>query len=175
YGDTIDTYRAVVRDAIAFANGQELGTEGDSFFVVFENASDALRCAVRAQLGLKAADWPSARATRVRMGIHSGEATQRAPDRFVGLAVHQAARVAAAANGGQTLLTESTRALVADALPDGCELDDLGLHRFKDLDRPLRLFEVVHPAFDESRPPRTLDAQIHNLPVQATPFTGRID
>ena len=83
-----------------------MGTEGDSFFVVFESAGDAVRCCVAAQRALSAHDWPGGVAVRVRMGLHSGEPT-RNEDGYIGLDVHRAARIAATAHGGQVVLSEA--------------------------------------------------------------------
>ena len=91
-----------------------MGTEGDSFFVVFESAGDAVRCCVTGQRALAGHDWPGGVAVRVRMGLHSGEPA-RHEDGYVGLDVHRAARIAAAAHGGQVVLSEATRLLAAAA------------------------------------------------------------
>ena len=90
-------------------HGQEMGTEGDSFFVVFESAADAVGCCVAAQRALAGRDWPGGVAVRVRMGLHSGEPA-RHEDGYVGMDVHRAARIAAAAHGGQVVMSEATPA-----------------------------------------------------------------
>ena len=172
YVATLEAYRGLVREAIAAHGGHELGTEGDSFFVAFESAPKAIRCAVDAQLAARLYAWPAGSRVAARMGIHTGEASPH-ENGYVGLAVHQAARVAAAANGGQILASDTTRALAAGALGSDVDMVDLGSHRLKDLDLPLRLFEVRHEEIEPGPPPRSLDARPHNLPVQATRFTGR--
>ena len=91
----LDAYRSIVRDAIARHDGRELGTEGDSFFIAFASGSESLRCAVDVQLALREHEWPHGLQFSARMGIHTGEATPY-EDGYVGLAVHRAARVAAA-------------------------------------------------------------------------------
>jgi class 3 adenylate cyclase len=73
YGEALSAQRALLRAAFSSHGGQEMGTEGDSFFVVFESAGDAVRCCVAAQRALAAHDWPGGIAVRVRMGLHSGE------------------------------------------------------------------------------------------------------
>jgi len=95
-----------LRAAFSSCGGTEMGTEGDSFFVVFESAGDAVRCCVAAQRALSAHDWPGGVAVRVRMGLHSGEPT-RNEDGYIGLDVHRAARIAATAHGGQVVLSEA--------------------------------------------------------------------
>jgi len=109
----------------------------------------------------------------VRMGLHTGE-PRSGETGYVGIDVHRAARIAAAAHGGQILLSQTTRELVADELPEGVSLNDLGEHRLKDLAHPHRLFQVVAahlPA--DFPPPGSLDAHPHNLPIQLTSFIGR--
>src|ERR1700689_3067258 len=99
YGETLSIQRALMRAAISTTGGQEVGTEGDSFFVVFSSAGDAVACCVAAQRALGGHDWPGGVAVRVRMGLHSGEPAVQ-EDRYVGLGVHRARRSAAAAHGG---------------------------------------------------------------------------
>ncbi len=88
--------------------------------------------------------------------------------------VHRAARICAAGHGGQILLSQTTRDLVADVLPQGASLRDLGEHRLKDLAQPHRLFQVVAADLPADFPPlRSLDTHPHNLPIQLTSFVGR--
>src|SRR5580693_8062370 len=105
YGEALFAQRALMRTAISACRGVEVGTEGDSFFVVFESADDALRCCLAAQRALAGHDWPGGVAVRVRMGLHSGEPAVQEDD-YVGMDVHRAARIAAAAHGGQAVLSE---------------------------------------------------------------------
>ena len=95
-----------------------------------------------AQRGLAAHDWPPGRPVRVRMGLHTGEGVLGG-DNYVGLDVNRAARIAAAAHGGQVIVSDATRALVGHALPEGAALRDLGEHRLKDIARPERLHDLV--------------------------------
>src|SRR5215469_7594965 len=133
YADALSAQRVLLRAAFADCGGQEMGTEGDSFFVVFGSAADAVRCCVAAQRALYGHDWPGGIPVRVRMGLHSGEPV-RYEDGYVGLDVHRAARIAAVAHGGQVVLSEATRQLAGAQLPAGVSLRDLGLHRLKDID-----------------------------------------
>ena len=94
----------------------EQGTEGDSFFVVFASARSAVAAAVAAQRALATEGWPDDAAVRVRMGLHTGEAATSGGS-LVGLDLNRAARIAAAANGGQILVSDATRALVGASLP----------------------------------------------------------
>ncbi len=151
----------------------EQGTEGDSFFVIFPSARSALAAAVAAQRALAAESWPDEMKVLVRMGLHSGEASV-AGGSAVGLDINRASRIAAAAHGGQILVSDATRALVASALPDGVALRELGEYRLRDLQSPERLIQAtVEGLPDTFPPPRTLDVRPNNLPVQLTSFIGR--
>ena len=135
-------HRAIVREAIAAHRGTEIGTEGDSFFVVFPGPREALAAAVDAQRGLAGEGWPEGAEIRVRMGIHVGIGELDADGSYVGHDVHRAARVEAAAHGGQVLLSEAARDAVAGTLPAGVATRSLGPHRLKDL-RPEQLTQLV--------------------------------
>lgn len=142
YADVLADHHRSLSNAFAQHGGRVVDTQGDAFFVAFPRARDAVEAAVAAQRALAAQKWPDAIELRVRMGIHTGEPTA-GTDRYVGLGVHQAARISAIAHGGQVLLSTATRELVKDELPKGVGLRDLGEHRLKDLDRPERVFQLV--------------------------------
>ena len=125
-----------------------------------------------AQRALAGYDWPGGVAVRVRMGLHSGEPA-RHEDGYVGLDVHRAARIAAAAHGGQVVLSEATRLLAESRLPAGVSVRDLGWHRLKDIEVPERICQLVVPGLPERFPPlKSLGAQT-SLPVPLTPLVGR--
>ena len=169
----LERHRALIRDAIARHGGAEQGTEGDSFFVVFDATARAVAAAVDAQRALAAEAWPEGVAIRVRAGIHAGIGELDADGSYVGHDVHRAARVASAASGGQVLLSEAAADAVAGALPAGVTLRSLGAHRLKDL-RPERIDQLVIEGLPADFPPiRSLDARPNNLPVQLTAFVGR--
>jgi predicted ATPase/class 3 adenylate cyclase len=175
YGEALPAQRAIMRAAITSCGGREMGTEGDSFFVVFSSAGDAVRCCLDAQRALAARDWPGGVAVRVRMGLHAGEPA-RHEDGYIGLDVHRAARVAAVGYGGQVLLSEAAAALVRDGLPPGASLQDLGVHRLQDLGRPERIFQLQAAGLPAQFPPlRSLGnpALPNNLPAQLATFIGR--
>ena len=157
----------LMREAIAAAGGRVIRTAGDSSFSAFPRVHDAVTCARRVQLALKAGRWPDGEAPRVRMGIHSGTPTPSDGD-FVGMDVHRAARVMAAAAGGQVLLTEPAR----QALGSAAEVRDLGHHRLKDLPMPEHLFQLIAPGLESEFPPlRSLNRS--NLPTPVSPLVGR--
>jgi predicted ATPase/class 3 adenylate cyclase len=173
YGAVQDRHDAILRSAIAIGDGRELSTEGDSVFAVFATPTGALRAATAAQRDLAAGPWPQGAAIRVRMGLHTGDGILGGAN-YLGLDVNRTARIAAAAHGGQILLSDATRGLVERDLPTGISLRDLGQHRLRDLLHPERLHEVVIDGLEEEfPPPRTLDARPNNLPAQLTRFIGR--
>jgi predicted ATPase/class 3 adenylate cyclase len=172
YGETLSAQRALIRAAIRATGGQEVGTEGDSFFVVFSSAGDAVQCCLAAQRALAGYDWPGGAPVRVRMGLHSGEPAVQEDD-YVGMDVHRAARIAAAAHGGQVVLSEATRLLVESRLAADVSVKDLGFHRLKDIEAPERIYQLVAAGLPDGFPPlKSLGAQ-SRLPVPLTPLVGR--
>jgi hypothetical protein len=159
-----------------------MGTEGDSFFVVFESAGDAVQCCAAAQRAFSAHDWPGGVAVRVRMGLYSGEPS-RHEDGYIGLDVHLAARIAATAHGGQVVLSEATRLLVASRLPRDPSLRDLGVHRLKDIEEPEQLYQLVAAGLQERFPPLKslsppapmvgISGGVRGFPALLTSFVGR--
>ncbi len=172
YAEVLSDQRVLLRAAFERAGGHELGTEGDSFFVVFSRAIDALNAVVDAQRALATHPWPEGAAVRVRMGLHTGEPARQA-DGYVGLDVHRAARIAASAHGGQVVLSSSTREVVGAELAGVVDFRDLGWHRLKDLPQSERIFQLLAPGLDVDFPPlKSLGAR-SNLPMPPTPLVGR--
>ena len=175
YPDVLLAHHAIQRQALAANDGHELRTEGDSFFIVFGSALEACAGAAAVQKRLQEHAWPDGGRVRVRIGLHTGEATL-VGNEYLGLDVHRAARVAAAGHGGQILISETTRVLVDQALPPGLTLKDLGVHRLKDMARPERLFQLTVEGLPADFPPlKTLESTPNNLPTQLTSFIGRDD
>jgi len=172
YGEALAAQRAIIRAAISASRGHEMGTEGDSFFVVFRSAADAVGCCVAAQCALAGQAWPGGVTVRARMGLHTGEPV-RHQDGYVGMDVHRAARIAAAAHGGQVVLSDATRLLVQSRLPAGVSVRDLGLHRLKDLQVPERIYQLAVPGLAEQFPPLKSLGAATSLPVPATALVGR--
>jgi predicted ATPase/class 3 adenylate cyclase len=173
YGEVRDAHAAILRRAIRDGHGVEVSTEGDSFFAAFASPAAAVQAAVAAQRGLAGHRWPPGFPVRVRMGLHTGEGALGG-DNYSGIDVNRAARVAGAASGGQVIVSDPTRVLVEHDLPDGVSLRDLGTHRLKDLNLPMRLHDLVVAGLPADFPaPRTLDARPGNLPAPLTSFVGR--
>lgn len=168
----LEQHNAIIRHAVARHAGYEVKTEGDAFFVTFADAAQAVEACLEAQLELAAHPWPPGAPIRVRMGLHTGTAHLVDGD-YVGLVVHEAARIAATGHGGQTIVSEATR---LSAGLDPRRVRDLGRHALKDFPEPQRLHQLVDPRLPSSFPAlRTLTAAVHNLPTAPTALVGRTE
>ena len=167
YERSLAQHAEILKSAFDDHRGQLVDTQGDSFFVAFPAARDAVAAAVSGQRRLEAHEWPDGAMLKVRMGLHSGE-PKASGERYVGIGVHRASRIGGAAHGRQVLLSSSTRELVEDDLPEGVTLRDLGSYRLKDIDRPERISQVMAEGLQSEFPPlRGAD------PIAAHPILGR--
>jgi class 3 adenylate cyclase len=141
YGDVLGDQRRILREATQAEGGQEIDTQGDAFFFSFARARDAVAAAVAAQRALAAHEWPDKADVRVRMGLHTGEPSV-GDEGYLGLDVVRAARICSAGHGGQILVSETTRALLGNNLPDGVSVRDLGRQELKDV-QDERIFELT--------------------------------
>ncbi|MGY1602367.1 FxSxx-COOH system tetratricopeptide repeat protein [Geodermatophilus sp. SYSU D00815] len=184
YATVLADHQRLLRAAVAEHGGHEVDTQGDSFFVAFPTTGQAVAAAARAQRALAAHRWPDGLRVRLRMGLHTGEAGVVAHG-YVGLAVHHAARIAAAASGGQVLLSQAAAALVGDELPAGLALRSLGEHRLKDFPQPAPLYQLdiaglptrfpplrTGPA-DDHAAPASVPRRVWKAPARNPHFTGR--
>ena len=164
---------AIGRAAVEGHRGVIVKMSGDGIHAVFDDPLDAVLAVLRLQELLADPAATNGLALRVRCGLHAGPAERRANDYF-GRAVNRAARIANAAHGGQVLLSQTVAALVANRLPAGVTLRDLGSVRLRDLTSPERVFQVMHPHLRDAFPAlRTLEATPNNLAMQLTSFVGR--
>jgi hypothetical protein len=148
--------------------------EGDSVVGAFSRASDAVAAALDVQRAFAQEPWPAGGEVRVRMALHTGEIRLRDAGNYFGPTIIRCARMRAIGHGGQTLISDATRDLVVDSLPEAAEFRDLGLHRLKDLGRAERIWQLVHPDLGHEFPPlRSLGAMPTNLPAQVSSFVGR--
>ncbi len=157
YGLALADHRRICREAFERFGGTEVDTQGDSFFVVFERAVDAAAAAVHAQAAL------GVTAVRVRMGLHTGNPVV-SDGMYVGLDVHRAARIAAAAHGCQIVVSAASAAELAG----DPRLLSLGMHSLKDFEEPIELFQLGpgdHPPLRSIAPT--------NLPTPVSAFIGR--
>jgi class 3 adenylate cyclase len=155
YGDVVRDHRKLLREHLGEKGGTEVDTQGDAFFYSFTRARDAVAGAVAAQRALAAHEWPEHSEVRVRMGIHTGE-PHVGEEGYLGLDVVRAARICSAGHGGQILLSETTRALIGNDLPEGVSVVDLGQQNLKDVQHE-RLYQLAMDG-QQSFPPLKTDA-----------------
>ena len=128
--DLLAWHDQTLRGLFASNRGEVAHHTGDGFFVAFEDATSALRAAVAVQRALAEHRRGHGFAPRVRIGVHVAEATRRGRD-YSGGEIHKAARIAAAATGGEILASGETveeadrgfttsepREIVAKGFPD---------------------------------------------------------
>jgi class 3 adenylate cyclase len=141
YAELLRTHRRIVRETFGLYHGQEIDTQGDAFFYSFHRAREAVAAAVAVQREHSNQAWPQGVTVRVRLGLHTGEPAI-GEDGYTGLDVVRASRIAAVGRGGQVLLSDTTRAIVAGDLPEGVTIRSLGDQRLKDIDQPEPLHEL---------------------------------
>jgi class 3 adenylate cyclase len=151
YEEVHREHRRILREQLKGAGGQEIDTQGDAFFFSFPRAKDAVAGAVAAQRELAGAQWPDGVDVKVRMGLHTGEPTV-GEEGYLGIDVVRAARICSAGHGGQILLSETTRALLGNSIPDGTEIRDLGQADLKDVQHE-RIFQLALPEQRDEFPP----------------------
>ena len=165
----------VIEKAAQSNNGVHIGArgEGDSHFVVFSVASDAIAAVAAIQSQLAEIAWDTPRPIKVRASIHTG-AVDLQLGQYYGTPVNRAARLRGIAHGGQTLISASTWELVKDTLPNGVTVVDHGQHRLRDLTSSEHVFELAIDGLERAFPPlNSLDVIRNNLPIQLTDFIGR--
>ncbi|MET0772476.1 MAG: AAA family ATPase, partial [Candidatus Limnocylindrales bacterium] len=173
YAAVRERHRELLRDAFAAAGGTEQGTEGDSFFVTFPGARDAVSAAAAAQRALASEAWPDDGRVAVRMGIHSGEASLVGGS-LVGIDINRAARIGASGHGGQVVVSAVTRALAGESPGEGLSWIDLGEHSLKDLQAPERLAQLVVAGLPSEFPRLRGTVGAGDLPPSITTFVGRV-
>lgn len=166
YRDVLTSHRRIIRDAFGARGGVEMDTQGDAFFFVFVRAKDAVAAAVDAQREHASAAWPGSEDVRVRMGLHTGEPAIH-EEGYVGLDVVRAARICTVGQGGQILLSETTRALLGSGVPDGASVFPLGQRHLRGIDEPERVFEVAIDGLtaEEAPPPEPTPAPVPTRPA----------
>lgn len=173
YGDLIAEHRRIVRETFGAHGGVEIDVQGDAFFFAFPRARDAVTAAVEAQRAHHEHAWPEGASVRVRMGLHTGEPAV-GEEGYLGLDVVRAARLCTAGHGGHVLLSEATRALLGSSLPEGVSVHPMGERRFKDIDEPERVYELV---IEGAEPPEQAAAPTSAAAAPAEPdddFESRV-
>jgi predicted ATPase/DNA-binding SARP family transcriptional activator len=171
YDDVLDRHITILRQAWEAHGGVQVSTNGDSCFAAFHDARAAVEACADAQRQLADEPWPGGDGPRVRMGIHTGMASPHRGD-YVALAIHQVARVMAAAHGGQILVSDVTTA--ACGTPPGLSLVSLGRYRLRDFDGPAEVFGVAGSGLATDLPAvRALPVDGHNIGTPPTSLIGR--
>lgn len=141
YPPLLAEVRRLVRAAVRRAGGREVDARADDLFAVFERAPAALEAALAIQRAMKGGTWAEGIDVRLRIGLHRGRPTLTDTG-YVGIAVHAAARICAAAHGGQIIVSSAVRSAVSESLAEGVSLRSLGSWRFRGLPEPVDLFQV---------------------------------
>jgi class 3 adenylate cyclase len=152
YGDLLACHNELLRKAFEAHDGIEIDRQGDAFFFVFRSAGAAVAASVAGQRALTGHEWPEDGVVRVRIGLHTGEATV-SDDTYIGFAVHQASRIGDLGHGGQILASRTTAALVEHELQAGTALRALGDTRLPGIDRPEAIFQIVADGLLDAFPP----------------------
>jgi class 3 adenylate cyclase len=142
YGALLNELRTILKDTAVRCDGDVVETRADEFFAVFERPGSAVETAVAIQRELRARTWADDVEVRVRVGIHSGYPTLT-EDNYIGMPVHTAARISAAAHGGQILVSGDTRDGARDVAADGVRFLRLGQFRLRGLPDAVALFQVA--------------------------------
>ena len=141
----VDRHLAILGEAITAHRGVHFKTVGDAVQAAFTTAPTALAAAIEGQRAILAEPWPEEIGSlRVRMGLHAGTAEPAAGD-YLAPALNRLSRMLSAAHGGQILVSDVVRGLVANDLPLGVTLPSLGLHALRDLQAPEEIFQVAAP------------------------------
>jgi class 3 adenylate cyclase len=142
YHELITEVWKILRATAEGGDGHVVETRADEFFGVFEKPASAVTAAVALQRELRGRTWGDGVDVRLRVGLHSGHPTRSAPN-YIGIAVNTAARVCAAAHGGQVLVSGDTREACRGSNPPGVRFLDLGPYRLRGLPEPVRLCQVA--------------------------------
>jgi predicted ATPase/DNA-binding SARP family transcriptional activator len=173
YPPLLEEHRRLIRAGVAGHGGSEVDTSGDGLFLAFGDAAEAVAACVDAQRALLAYPWPAESQLRVRIGVSTGVAVPTAEGGYAAVAVHLAARLAAAGHGGQILMSSQTADLLRHLLP-ASTLVPQGAFLLPGFDEAVRVFQLVHPDLPALFPPLLAAPAIaHNLPDVRTSFIGR--
>ena len=173
YAEVLEAHRELLRDACQSHGGREVASQGDSSFMVFADARQAVAAAAEAQRALSEHCWPPGGAIRVRMGLHTGQPVCTGSD-YVGVDVHHAARLMSAASGGQILLSQTALDAVNDDWPAGLKVLSLGRHQLKDISQQEPIYQLLIEGLPAEFPPiKAIDLRPNNLPAPVTPLVGR--
>lgn len=171
--DAVRRHDALVRSEIEDRGGHVFKTLGDAFCAAFPDVNGALKAAVTVQRRLAREDFSNVGGLRVRIAISAGIADRRDDDYF-GTPLNRVARLLAAGNGGQILISGEAAAHVASGELNDVTLRQLGTVTLRDIKEPLVVYQAVADELQSDfRPLRTLETPPNNLPLQTSSFIGR--
>jgi class 3 adenylate cyclase len=156
YASLLADARRMIRSAVQRAGGREVDARGDEVFAVFKHAPSAVEAAIAIQRAFRDHTWPAGEAAVVRVGVHTGRPTLT-DSGYVGVAVHATARVSAAAQGGQILVSRAAIRAIGEGVPLGVTFVDLGVHRLRGLPEPETLYQVSVSDLPRRFPPPAVD------------------
>ena len=139
----LDRHDRLLRASIETCGGEVFKSVGDALHAVFPTATAAVEAAVDGLRSLSTEDW-NGEPIAVRMAVYTGEAEAVNGD-WLGRPLNRCARLLAASNGGQILVSHTTARLAEADLAAGVHLVGLGAYRFRGLDRAEEVFQVVAP------------------------------
>jgi predicted ATPase/class 3 adenylate cyclase len=170
----VERHLALLDAAITAHDGVHFKTVGDAVQAAFQTASAALAASIAGQQAILGESWPQEIGSlRVRMALHVGAAEPAAGD-YLAPALNRLSRLLDAGHGGQILVSEALRRLVADDLPEDVTFSSLGRHALRDLDVPEEIFQVDTPGLPERFPDlRSLPHHPNNMVAPPTPLIGR--
>jgi class 3 adenylate cyclase len=150
YPAIVQTFQTALAETVVRHGGVVVDTEGHGAFCVFSTVDEAATAAVSFQHDVIERSWPDDALVLARIGIHTGTA-ERTANSYVGLEVHRAARIGAAANGGQILVSRPAANLIGTESVDGWQLVDLGSFALEGLDRAEELLQLNAPGLPSER------------------------
>lgn len=171
--DAVANHDRILREAVDRHSGVVVKTTGDGMMAAFLDPVGAVTAAAEMVATLEQSDWGDIGSLTIRVGVHMGDAEQRADD-FFGPTVNRTARIMGIGHGGQVLVSEAVEQRIRGRLGCGLSFRDLGHHRLKDLGGAQRIYQLLGPSLVESFPPlKSLDVTPNNLPSQQTELLGR--
>ena len=151
YGALLEEVFAIQRAAAQRFDGCVVEVRADEFFVAFECPQSAVEAAIATHRDLATQRWHDDATVRVRVGIHAGYPTMSGAN-YIGMAVHTAARICAAAHGGQIVISGDMKMALTDMKPVGVRYRSLGSHRLRGIPDEVPLFQIGADGLDTKFP-----------------------
>ncbi|HSM43969.1 MAG TPA: BTAD domain-containing putative transcriptional regulator, partial [Acidimicrobiia bacterium] len=159
----LGSHDRAILDAVEANQGSVFKHTGDGMLAAFPAVTDAVRAAEVAQRALSVTDWGELGELRVRMGIDVGEAESRGGD-FFGPPLNRAARLAAAAHGGQVLISAGAQSAIVDSAPAGMQVRHLGEHVLRGFALPESIGQLVFVGLPAEFPELRIDSDLYTSP-----------